>query len=1606
MHNHRFHLILMILFLCLGSFAQAAYLSNMPVSVTQPDGSTLDCLASGDEFHNWLHDKNNYTIIRDPGTGYYCYAEIRGDQVVASSAIAGKDSPQSRGIPTGVNISERAYKEQRNSRFYMPEETRDAPTTGTINNIVIYIRFSDETEFGENISVYDGWFNTNTSSQKNYFLEASYNQLTVNTHFYPNPSNNFVVSWQASQPRSYYQPYDATTNPNGYNSDDQRRTREFSLLQSATNGVSAQIPSSLNIDSDNDGKVDNVVYIVRGSAGGWSSLLWPHRWVLYDRFVYINGKRVYDFNFQLQTFLASSNVGVICHEFFHSLGAPDLYHYTSNGIAPAGSWDLMESNQNPPQHMTAFMKWKYGRWISSIPTITADQQYTLNPLTSPTGNAYRINSNNGNQYYVVEFRKKTGTFESSIPGSGMLVYRIDTSVGDGNASGPPDELYIYRPGGTVSVNGSVNSAHFSAEVGRNKINNTTNPTPFLQDGSAGNLSLYGIGSSAGATMTFSKGVAPIVTIDFSTNPYVENFDAYTFIPDGWENQIASGTYSFEHVSTGTNPTCSPQTGSGMLRYNSFSASNGSSALLATPRISCGSPTDYSYSFSFWMYRDTGYSTYADKMEVYLSSTNNLSGSPTLLGTINRPIGMTPVVASEGWYQYSYNLPVSAAGYYYVVLKAISAYGNNMFLDSMVLTRSMQTPSPATNPNPANAATGIGFSQQLSWSAATGNPSSYKLYLGTNNPPTNIVNGTNLGNVLSYVHPAGLPLSSTIYWKVVPLNSAGDASACPVWSFSTVADNSVFPLAESFGSTGTSFPPTNWTRFAGVLANPSVLTTNTSLWVQDDWANVVTAPPNYSARINLYSSNRFGWLISPLLNLPANSLLEFDLALTDYANSNAISTDPMGLTGTDDQFIVLIGNGSSWTTANILRKWDNAGSPYVYNNIPNTGQKIILDLSAHSGYKYIAFYGASSVSNADNDLFIDNISVRAYPTSATLISSPPEWNFGVVEMSSANTKQFTFYNGGSATMTINSISISGSAALYLSNLPSFPKNLGFGESFSFTAHYNPNAAGIHNASINVTGNSPASLALTGISVDARIANLPYYQNFDGQAPPALPLGWRAYVNSSAGGSLVEGYGSSSYSSPNCAYLAVGSDANADIRLICPELLIPISSTKLKFYARGSSAGYSLLIGTVPNADGSGAFSTINTVTLSNAYAEYTVSLDSYSGSNHYIAFKHGAGGTNRLIYIDNVSIEAILDGDLAITGFSGFGLGVVGSSIPYRVLVTNNGTQTQSAYTIRLLSSGRRTELASLFVNTPLLPDETAEHIINWNPVSANQYSVYAFVELQNDGNPDNNSSAISAATVYPPQTHLPISGNPLTETKDNTLPLNFYWKNSLSECLYTADELQIPQGNISAVIYKSNFVEELLNKPVKVWIKNTTATDLNGGWTSFADYTLVFDGTLNFPIGVNLITIPFNAPFSYTGGNIALLVNRSMDSVYFNSSNHFYYTDTPQYPARSRYIHSDSVEYIPAAPSDSGTLGSRTPLTVFVVEGVALARPQLSIINEGGNLRLSWDAVAGAANYRIYSSPTPDFGRSTPIAITPNLSYQLPLGSKMFYRVVATTDAN
>lgn len=501
-------LVLLSLLILLSLQAHSAFLRNEPVIVTQPDGRVLNIYASGDEFYNWLHDYDGYTIIQDERSGYYCYAIMINGKISPSAYIVGISNPLLAGMQKWLMIPESDIIKKRLD-FYnnSPQDIGDAPKTGTINNLVVYIRFAGEAEFTDSLAYYDRLFNYSVpgnNSMRNYFKEVSYNQLNISTTFYPLTSSVFVASYQDTSIRNYFKPYNETSNPLGYTSSN-KTEREHSLLNRACQYVANVVPDSLNLDGDNDGRIDNVCFIVYGSSTAWADLLWPHMWSLYSQNVYIRGKRVYTYNFQLQNSLKSSGVGVLCHEMFHSLGAPDLYHYTSNGISPMNRWDIMDNNTNPPQHMCAHMKAKYGTWIPSIPVINAPGTYTMKYSLSKTNNAYKIPTTFSSvEYFVVEFRRKLSIFESMIPGDGMLIMRINSTL-NGNANGPPDEVYAYRPNGSLTANGTPALANYCIEVGRTAINNTTNPSPFLMDGTQGGLNIYNIGTYQDSIISFTIG---------------------------------------------------------------------------------------------------------------------------------------------------------------------------------------------------------------------------------------------------------------------------------------------------------------------------------------------------------------------------------------------------------------------------------------------------------------------------------------------------------------------------------------------------------------------------------------------------------------------------------------------------------------------------------------------------------------------------------------------------------------------------------------------------------------------------------------------------------------------------------------------------------------------------------------------------------------------------------------------------------------------------------------------------------------------------------------------------------------------------------------------
>ena len=174
------------------------------------------------------------------------------------------------------------------------------------------------------------------------------------------------------------------------------------------------------------------------------------------------------------------------------------------------------------------------------------------------------------------------------------------------------------------------------------------------------------------------------------------------------------------------------------------------------------------------------------------------------------------------------------------------------------------PLAAQNPYPAHQAINVNINAELSWMSGGGTVTGYKLFLGTNNPPTNMVNGTAMTGT-SYAHTANFTYSTDYFWKIVPFNDIGDAVDCPVWKFTTLADPTVttFPYTQNFDDVTAPAIPVGWST---INANDDNVVWQTSTVNPHSEPNSVRMGFNANLAAN-------DWLISPPLTLQANESYE-------------------------------------------------------------------------------------------------------------------------------------------------------------------------------------------------------------------------------------------------------------------------------------------------------------------------------------------------------------------------------------------------------------------------------------------------------------------------------------------------------------------------------------------------------------------------------------------------------------------------------------------------------------------------------------------------------------------------------------------------------------
>ncbi|MEM3341200.1 MAG: choice-of-anchor J domain-containing protein, partial [Thermoplasmata archaeon] len=216
--------------------------------------------------------------------------------------------------------------------------------------------------------------------------------------------------------------------------------------------------------------------------------------------------------------------------------------------------------------------------------------------------------------------------------------------------------------------------------------------------------------NASALLVNHESVAEVVNVSLtiyepqSTTLLTEGFEDTTFPPTGWFRADVSGTAAdWSRVTSGSNPTCTPYSGSAMARLNSYNAGSGNAERLGSP------PIDFSTYLGgevvFMMYHDTGYSTNNDRIYVQYSLDN------TTYYDISEFKRYSP---TAGWVEHRVELPSAVAGQpqVWIAFLGVSGYGNNMFIDGVTINGTQYAPLYSvydTNVNlPANGGVIVDF----------------------------------------------------------------------------------------------------------------------------------------------------------------------------------------------------------------------------------------------------------------------------------------------------------------------------------------------------------------------------------------------------------------------------------------------------------------------------------------------------------------------------------------------------------------------------------------------------------------------------------------------------------------------------------------------------------------------------------------------------------------------------------------------------------------------------------------------------------------------------------------------------------------------------------
>ena len=570
----------------------------------------------------------------------------------------------------------------------------------------------------------------------------------------------------------------------------------------------------------------------------------------------------------------------------------------------------------------------------------------------------------------------------------------------------------------------------------------------------------------------------------------------------------------------------------------------------------------------------------------------------------------------------------------------------------------------------------------------------------------------------------------------------------------------------------------------------------------------------------------------------------------------------GYTSPDDMFL---GTANSYPQQMCLGA-RNDQSPYDPNNLPAGG--IIEE-------------------RANIRLIVEDV-----PTTPEVKTVPDSLYFGEVEATLTEVMTVKVMNIGGGMLEITGTEITDEHFTLID--AAFPINLGPGESQLLDVQFLPTDPGLIEATITflmdeaVPGSKTCELSGWGLRLGV------LREGFEDELFP--PLGWVVYDANNDGEGWYRNVSDAptGQTVPHTGIAAAGLDTYAGSPgqlsyndwLITPKMIWQDGDI-FKFYikrlANQDNQLWKICLSTTGNQIYNfTAFDEISDPPISWTEKIYDLSsLGLTNGSTFYIGFQFYSNWCWPGV-VDDVlgSVKVSFEDDLMALSFTGEDIIYENTTNNFTAAIGNTGFNAVAAGAYQVQACAMVNGIETVFgeaEGTAVAPGQNASLEI---PVTINEtgvYGLYSKIIWDDDMNPINNNSDVLQVEVinesivvknigdYPPNQQSPYY---------NYYPINFedYRGASLHECLYYPDELNTG-GIVNRLSYYSAIGTYLPERKIKVWMAQTDKENFDEGAIPADEMTLVFDGIVNFGVGLNRVNFNLDYPFVYTGGrSLAVMV--------------------------------------------------------------------------------------------------------------------------------------